>query len=552
MRRVTILILCLTVLLLGPAASAQADSATQLPFPNGNSVSIVVDPSAGHVFVSGGPGNSSVVVLNYAGTILKTIGGEGGAAGMALDSATHTLYVALHDSTAISEINTQTLTETKRFSTAPYAGPSSVVIAGGKLWFSCLEGETGCLVSANLDGTGLTGTTGISGFSTLPALLRAGGSNNHLLALADRDVEPPDVAVYDVSGATPTLVSSVHDPNGETSFVNDMTFDPSGANLLLAAGAPYFVQSLGTSNLLPSGDYPTGPYPNAVAVTANGKFVAGGVYSASADDVFVYPVGSTTAVRTWRLVPPSSSSDLAAASLAFSPDSSRLFAVAQDATTGHLAFNVLTQPTVPLAPTTTSLTRVTPSSGKVRYGSHASLKVQATGPGTASGKVDLYATTSTTVKTLVASATLSSGVATFSVAPQLKTTYTAQLEQGSGYASSTSPGVTILVAPVLSVTTHPAGKTRLQGHRASKTLLTAKVKPVLPPEPLGFVVQRHVGRGWRTVGTGQFPVGVGGVVHVYFVTNKAGQCRVRVTYGGDTNYVASKSPWKKFRVRSPR
>lgn len=66
-------------------------------------------------------------------------------------------------------------------------------------------------------------------------------------------------------------------PNGDSSDIADMAFSPSGANLLLATGAPYFIQSLTTSTLTPSADYPTGPYPVALAVTADGKYVAGGI-----------------------------------------------------------------------------------------------------------------------------------------------------------------------------------------------------------------------------------------------------------------------------------
>jgi hypothetical protein len=547
MNRVAIFILCLTVFLVGPAASAQADTATQLPFPNGSAVSIVVDPSGGHVFVSGGPGSASVVVLNYSGAVVKTIAGEGGAAGMALDTATHTLFVALHDQTAISEINTQTLTETKRFSTAPYSGPSSLVVAGGKLWFSCFEGQTGCLASANLDGSGLAAASGISGFSTFPAMLAAGGSGNHLLALADRTSSPPNIAVYDVSGAAPSLVKQIH-ADGSVSDVESMTFTPSGANLLLATGAPYFIQSLATSTLLPSGQYPTGPYPDAVAVTGDGKYVAGGVDgSTGSNDVFVYPAGATTPVRTWAIGSSNTGSPLTAGSLAFSPDASRLFAVTQDAATGHLVFDVLDQPTIPLKPSTTS---VTSSTKMVRYGSHASLKVHMTGP--ASGKVDLYATTSAQTKQLVATASIASGAAAFTVTPKENTTYFAQFEQGSGYASSTSGTVRVDVAPALSITTRADGKAKLRGHRVSRTLFTAKVNPARPSEPLGFVVQRHVGHRWRTTASGEFPIALTGTVRAFFYTNKAGQCRVRILYSGDSDYVAGKSAWKKFRARSPR
>jgi hypothetical protein len=543
MNRAAIFILCFTLFLVGPAASAQADTATQLPFPNGHVAWLAVDPAGGHVFVSGGAGTSSIVVLNYAGQVVKTISGEGGASQMVLNSATHTLYVALHDASAISEINTQTLTETKRFSTGPYPSPTSLVIAGGKLWFSCASGSSGCLVSANLDGTGMA--TPIAG-GNLPLFLAAGGTNNRYLAFGYSEDSPPSLYVYDVSGATPSQVAHSFAPNGDSSDIADMTFSPSGANLLLATGAPYFIQSLTTITLTPSADYPTGPYPVAVAVTTDGKYVAGGINTGTGagNDVFVYPVGSTAPVRTWAIG--SGVPGLLDHSLAFTPDASRLFAVT-NGPTGHLEFNVLDKPTIPLKPSTTS---VTSSAKTVRFGSHASLKIQMKGP--TSGKVDLYATTSSQTKQLVATATVSSGAATFTVTPRENTTYFAQFEQGSGYASSTSSELRVNVAPALSITTRPNGKTKLRGHRVSRTLFTAKVNPARPNEPLGFVVQRQIRRKWRTTASGQFTITPTGTVRAFFFTNKAGQCRVRVLYGGDSDYVPSASTWKKFRARSPR
>jgi len=85
----------------------------------------------------------------------------------------------------------------------------------------------------------------------------------------------------------------------------------------------------------------------------------------------------------------------------------------------------------------------------------------------------------------------------------------------------------------------------------TKTLLTAKVKPLLPSEPLGFVVQRHVGKSWRIAAAVRFPIGSGGTVRAFFFTNKAGECRVRVSCAGDSNYATSKSAWKTFLTRRP-
>jgi hypothetical protein len=534
--RFAIFVVCFLLFLVGPAATAQADTATQLPFTNQNGAWVVVDPVGQHVFVSGGPGTSSIVVLNYAGAIVKTITGQNGASGMALDPTTHTLYSALHDVTEISEINTQTLTETHRFATQ-FADPTSVAIAGGKLWYSCYQNDgQGCLVQANLDGSGQTSP--ISGFF-FATTLAAGGPSNKYLAIGETYESPPMIKVYDVSGSSPILISSARPDDGD---VASMTFDPSGANLLLATGAPYYIQSLATSTLLPSGQYPTGPYPIAVAVTSDGKFVAGGINSNTGKNVFVYPVGSTTPVRS-ELVGDSPGGGLLSHSLAFTPNASELFAVAQDSATGHLAFHVIDKPTIALKATATSMSG---SARTVHYGSHATLTVHMSG--TTSGKIDLFATNGSATNKLVATAAVKSGTATFTVTPTQNTTYSAQFEEGSGYAASTSQSVSIAVAPGLSVVTHPHGKARLRGHRVSVTLLTAHVRPARPNEPLGFVVQRRVRRRWRTAASNQFTM-QSGTVHAFFFTNKPGQCRVRVLYAGDTNYAGSKSTWKKFRVR---
>ena len=102
-----LVVLRLVAMLGGSVAPALADSVTQLP-SGMNEPRMTVDSVGQHVFVSSGPGGSSIVVLNFDGTIASTITGEEGASEMALDSATHTLYVALYDASAISEIDTQT------------------------------------------------------------------------------------------------------------------------------------------------------------------------------------------------------------------------------------------------------------------------------------------------------------------------------------------------------------------------------------------------------------------------------------------------------------
>src|SRR2546430_11828689 len=66
-------------------SASPATRATQLAGPTNLGVTsfgrILVDPATAHVFVSS-PGSSEIFVLDYNGTVVKTITGEAGAWGM--------------------------------------------------------------------------------------------------------------------------------------------------------------------------------------------------------------------------------------------------------------------------------------------------------------------------------------------------------------------------------------------------------------------------------------------------------------------------------------
>ena len=315
---------------------ALASSVTQLPFPGGGW--IAVDGEHEHVFVSGGAGTSSVVVLDFDGTIVATITGQSGASGMVVDESSDTLYVALRDATAISKIDTVTLTETSRMSVAPLSLPTNLGLAGGKLWFahSCASG--GGTGSINLDGTAVTDQTTLPGYC--PVFATTPGNTN-LLATGDMGISPTTLYVYDVSTGPPTLVKSVRNPGGAGNL-RDLAFSPDALHVLSASGAPYMVQSFLASDLTLAGTYPTGPYPIAVAMSDDGAYVAAGADASYDEDVFVFPTGDTTPVQSWDF--DSTSKGLVAGGLAFSPDTSRLFATSTNDATDKLEFRVVHQP----------------------------------------------------------------------------------------------------------------------------------------------------------------------------------------------------------------
>ena len=90
--------------------SVPAASGTPLPFNASPSWGdIVVDETHGQVFVSGGQGNTGVVVADLDGQILETIPDLAGAEGLLLSEDGSTLYVALVDGKAIAAVDTATL-----------------------------------------------------------------------------------------------------------------------------------------------------------------------------------------------------------------------------------------------------------------------------------------------------------------------------------------------------------------------------------------------------------------------------------------------------------
>jgi hypothetical protein len=313
--------------LVAQAAPGPAVTGTQLPFSD---ASLAVDPVGQHVFAAGGPGNSSIVVLDFNGNVVTTITGEQGASGMALDPANHTLYVALADANAISEIDTTTLTETARFSTGAFTTPYKPVIAGGKLWIA----TEGGLATANLDGTGLTsaGLPAAVGLPDFSKSVPAASSDGNLLAVVAPFQSLTEVGVFDVSMKAPNLVSFAWDPNTGANAA-DLAFDASGQNVLMAAAAPYYVQPLDTRTLQSTGTYQTGPYPDAVAASPGGKYVAGAIWNPYSPNFYLHRSDDPTPIQSWTLPnyrpnPYGLPSSRVFSPLAFSPDGAELFAVA--------------------------------------------------------------------------------------------------------------------------------------------------------------------------------------------------------------------------------
>lgn len=508
---------------------------TETPLPTDPTAEpyLAVDPVGHHVFVAAGQGTSAVYVLDFNGNLVKTITGEPGASGMVVDTATHTLYVADYDATAIAEIDTQTLTETSRIHlTAQYAGAYDLALAGGKLWFATGSSGQGVTASANLDGSNIT-DAGFGG-----GMLLAASADGKFLAVGSHDVEPSGFTVYDVSGNAPYPQVSSSGANG-CEFVRDITFDPAAAHVLVACGFPDYVSAISASTGLSNSTYPTGAYPTAVAVSADGNYVAAGRSGTSgANDLSVYPAGATTPVGSWDI----GSTVIMEHSLAFSPDATRLFALSS-APGGNLALEVIDDPT--LFQTTTTLRA---AAAAVNYGHKLTLTAHVTG--TTTGTVELDATAPGGTFAPVALAPIDgSGDAQFTVSPTEKTMYSAALKKGSTYGPSASSTVLVIVDPLVSVTAHTTVEP--SKHAPATVSLTGRIKPVRAHEPLGFTIQRQSNGRWKTAATVTARIQRNGKVQAVYHTRRKGSYRVQAFFNGDSKYGGTVySPhWARFGVR---
>ena len=522
------------VLLLAGLASEPALGGTATPLSLTSFGSIAVDDANGHVFVSGGQFGNSIVVLDFDGNVVTTISGEQGANGMAIEASTGTLYVALQTANAISKIDTGTLAETSRFATTGMSGPRKLALAGGRVWFDYNCGGPGGIGSAALDGTDLTTEGGPEcvTFATSPG-------DTDLLAAAV--IRRESAYVWDVSSGNLVQTASLATPGGADD-IRDIALSPDASELLVASANPSSVNSFLLADSSLAHSYATGPYPLAAAITKDGQFVAAGVQAASNNDVFVF-ASDETPVRSWDVG--GSTNLVSDRGLAFSGDSLRLFAVTHSPT-GDLTFRTTASPTA--IPTATSVSLAL-SKSKVRYGGSLTLSAHLSG---ATGAVSFYRKPVGGTKTLIGSLLVNGlGNASLTVKPYGKTTYTAAFAGDDMAAPSTSAGKTVTVEPRVSVALRnfyaTSGKYKLY-HYPHDPLVVGTVAPNHARMSVTFVAERYRGGAWVFGTKRKVVISSNGKVLAYLRNTVREAYRVRIVFPGDSDHLASKSPWAYIRV----
>ncbi|WP_370934520.1 YncE family protein [Amycolatopsis sp. cg13] len=328
------------LLTVAPSAEASPDTSS-LGLPAYSD--LVVDDANHHVFVSGGKTSNGVVVTDFGGWVRKTIDGQFGASGLVLSADGRTLYVALASGDAISAIDTTTLAETARYPTGAQTCPAHLARTGSVVWFGygCEESWNGGIGKLDTAAAPPAVTLDQQGanvrFHHAPLVAAQSGDAGPLVA-GQAELSQSSVYVYAVaagkleSRASGAVVGS---------DLADLTLSPDGTAIYTASGSRDAVEAFNSKDLTRAGAYHTGQYPNSVAASADGKYLAGGVRNPR-DDVYVYKVGGSAPVAT---LDATGDGVLAPRGLAWAADGERLFAITRPANGAEPALRVLKDPT---------------------------------------------------------------------------------------------------------------------------------------------------------------------------------------------------------------
>jgi hypothetical protein len=447
------------VVLAGPAAAATITS-VGLPFPTYSQM--LIDPVHQHLFVTAGPGSSSILVTDYSGHTVATVPNEPGATGLALSSDGSTVYAALANGDAISAISTSTLAETARYGTGTGTDPTYVAYTSGKIWF----------------GYGAVPTYGVGSIDpgTTPATVTLNATNDPVgtwIAAPELTAAPTgdlvaglpgisglQLASYDVSSGSATTLAPLTRFNNYASLAS-MQITPDGKDVVVATGGGTYNHTIfQVSDLSLAGDYPTGPFTATVSVASDGTVAAGTTFpGAPGSEVYLFAPGGSTPLAIYNL----GSHPLIGTAL--SPDDSELFAVTLASVTvtppsggrppsivRHYALNIISNPVPSPSP---AVTGVSPGSGPSAGGNTVTL----TGTGFTGASAVSFGTVPATSFTVNSDTSITATVPAGTV--------------GIDDVTVTTPGGTSPTSPADQYVYHPTCTTTITGTNATQLTVTS-------------------------------------------------------------------------------
>jgi YVTN family beta-propeller protein len=269
--------------------AAAADTTTYL-----DGVTAVRDVVAGggRVFVAA---LDRIVVADSQGAVTGDITGLSGAAGLAVTPDGSRLYAALSGSNEVIEIGTDTLDVSRRIDLSAYPCPSNLSLSGDRLWVGYGCGQFGGGVLGLDVSSAVAQPFGLAEMMYGAPLVAAAGAT---VVIAEADLSPGNLRVYDVAGTTPTLRGEISGWTYDLSSLVDLAITPDGSMAVSAFGFPYQYDGWDTTTLTRMRSYGTNlpGSPLALAVSADGARIAGA--RSSAPYVSVYDAATAAVTYT--------------------------------------------------------------------------------------------------------------------------------------------------------------------------------------------------------------------------------------------------------------
>lgn len=532
MRRPLVLTIAASMLALPlTMAPATADGSTPLSLDGFSDV--LVDQAGGHVFVTGGTASSSIVVTNLDGVVQTPIPNAYGAAQMLLSQDGSKVYLGLAEADGVGVINTTTLAMTK-ISTGANTCPYDVAQTTGRIWYSYGCGQwSGAIGYIDLTDNSVHPAIR-TGFYSAPQLESSPALPGQL-AIADRGISPSNLVIATVTEGSPVTLPT---DNSVETAVRDMAITPDGTRIVTTDMAPYVHPVFLTSDLSGDGSYATGAYPNAVAIRSDGM-VAAGIDGPYDPDVWVYPAGSRTLLRSYELG--GSSSTLAPGGLAFG--TTRLYAVAETGSNPAYTLRVIT-------PAAASSLTIRPNATTYSYGGTAAVTVHLTSTST-NRQVSIYAKPLGGTEQLLKTGTVD-GNGNLIVATNVvrRTTFRAAYAGGAGVDGSTATTtVTVRAKVTPTMVRYVRRKGPVYLYKVTKSArIIGTVAPNHANDCLYFFAEFYVHGSWgHPAKTGCVPMtstskamGIlkGRKVYVGL------KIRLRAEWRGDGENAAQNSPWR--------
>ena len=308
------------VLLVAPGSDQAAASESIVELPIDGTMDLLFDEARGHIYISSGYANDSVLVLDLNGTIVETIGNVSGAALMDTSPAGDILWVAAPGTDEVVGFSTDTFDELHRITFADGDCPFSVADLGGTL---VVGGGCGQHEPVRMVDVATETITEAGGRTVYEAAVVHHDAWGDIVLVGTLGLSPFTIYELDTGVATPEVVAVARGPG---SNLRELAPHPDGDRFVTASGSPYVHQEFDFATFEVSMQYVSINYPTAAAWSSDGTVFAGGTDSLYHDDIHVFLDGSPTPFWTWNL----QEGTVAPRGLAIDHDGNTVYAISND------------------------------------------------------------------------------------------------------------------------------------------------------------------------------------------------------------------------------